>query len=295
MEETPAPSAVNPEIVAPEKSPLAERPRVEPRAAPLTTDAVTSPPKRLSDCTWLVAVAVPAVPESLATEALIEPVVTTEPSLGYAKLEPNAAWYGGDEIEPASEPDWPGTTTRIATARADAPAVEPAPPAPPAPASRTRRPASATKIVSRFPTVPALSAITATARGFLTPDASWRTPRSAAAPRRSARAARPRRPGQPRSPRPPRRPRGRPRRGALRRAAPPSRRRGRGFRSRRAGGPAGSRPECRRRCERRAACAGRRRARRSPGAPPGHARRSPRSARRRVGSRVPRRPPRQEA
>jgi hypothetical protein len=53
---------------------------------------VTSPPKRLSDCTWLVAVAVPAVPESLATDAEIEPVVTTEPSLGYAKLEPNAAW-----------------------------------------------------------------------------------------------------------------------------------------------------------------------------------------------------------
>jgi hypothetical protein len=79
-------------MVAPAKSPLAERPRVEPRAAPFTTAAVTSPPKRLSDCTWLVAVAVPAVPESLATDAEIEPVVTTEPSLGYAKLEPNAAW-----------------------------------------------------------------------------------------------------------------------------------------------------------------------------------------------------------
>jgi hypothetical protein len=44
--------------------------------------AVTSPPKRLSDCTSLVAVAVPAVPESLETEALIEPVLTAEPSLG---------------------------------------------------------------------------------------------------------------------------------------------------------------------------------------------------------------------
>src|SRR3954451_13963493 len=160
------PSTVSPETLAPEKSPLAVRPRVEPRAAPLTVAAVISPPNRLSDCTWLVAEATPLLPESLEAEALIEPVVRTEPSPGYAKLEPKAAWWGGDEIDPASAPRWPGTTTRIATARADAPAVEPAPPAPPAPASRTRRPASATKIVSRFPTVPALSAKTAACGGF---------------------------------------------------------------------------------------------------------------------------------
>ena len=68
------------------------RPLVDPRAAPLTVVAVISPPKRLSDCTWLVAAATPAVPESLEAEALIEPVLTTEPSAGYAKPEPKAAW-----------------------------------------------------------------------------------------------------------------------------------------------------------------------------------------------------------
>ena len=52
-----APSAT--EIVAPEKSPFAARPLVEPRAAPLTVSAVISPPKRLSDSTWLVALATP--------------------------------------------------------------------------------------------------------------------------------------------------------------------------------------------------------------------------------------------
>jgi hypothetical protein len=32
------------------------------------------------------------VPESLEADALIDPVLTTEPSAGYAKLGPNAAW-----------------------------------------------------------------------------------------------------------------------------------------------------------------------------------------------------------
>ena len=76
------PSTVSDEIVAPAKSPCAVRPLVDPRAAPLTVSAVISPPKRLSVCTWLVAVATPAVPESLEAEALIEPVLTTEPSAG---------------------------------------------------------------------------------------------------------------------------------------------------------------------------------------------------------------------
>ena len=76
------PSTVSEEIVAPAKSPLAARPRVEPCAAPLIMAAVISPPKRLSDCTSLVAAAVPAVPESLEAEALMEPVLTTEPSVG---------------------------------------------------------------------------------------------------------------------------------------------------------------------------------------------------------------------
>ena len=76
------PSTVSEETVAPAKSPLAARPLVEPCAAPLIVVAVISPPKRLSDCTSLVAAAVPAVPESLETEALMEPVLTTEPSVG---------------------------------------------------------------------------------------------------------------------------------------------------------------------------------------------------------------------
>ena len=76
------PSTVSDEIVAPAKSPLAVRPRVEPCAAPLTVSAVISPPKRLSVCTWLVAAATPDVPESLEAEALIGPVLTTEPSAG---------------------------------------------------------------------------------------------------------------------------------------------------------------------------------------------------------------------
>jgi hypothetical protein len=54
--------------------------------------------------TCVVALAVPDVPEFVAADALIEPVVTTEPSLGYEKFEPKAAWSGGDEIAPAVAP-----------------------------------------------------------------------------------------------------------------------------------------------------------------------------------------------
>src|SRR3954453_15665717 len=90
--EAAAPTAVKPGTGAPGKSPLAELPRVEPRATPLTVAAVISPPKRLSDCTWLVAVATPVVPESLDADALIPPAGTAGPSGGYAKLEPKAAW-----------------------------------------------------------------------------------------------------------------------------------------------------------------------------------------------------------
>ena len=145
---------------APEKSPLAERPRVEPRAAPSTAVAVISPPKMLSEPTWLVAAAVADPPPVVEADALIAPVLTTEPSAGYANPEPNAAWSGGDEMTPAEEPACPGTTTLMATARADAPAVDVDPPAPTVPPTRTARPANPTRIVSRFATVHALSAQT---------------------------------------------------------------------------------------------------------------------------------------
>jgi hypothetical protein len=70
------------ETDAPEKSPRAERPRVEPRAVPSIAVAVTSPPKRDREPTWLVAAAVAEVPEVVEAEALIAPVLTTEPSAG---------------------------------------------------------------------------------------------------------------------------------------------------------------------------------------------------------------------
>src|SRR4051812_50092847 len=79
------PSTVSPEIVAPEKSPPALRPRVEPRAAPLTEAAEISPPKTLSDCTSLVAAAVPEVPESLEADAFNGPPGTARPSAGEGK------------------------------------------------------------------------------------------------------------------------------------------------------------------------------------------------------------------
>jgi hypothetical protein len=55
---------------------------VEPRAAPVTVVAATSPPKTLIVPTCVVALAVADVPELVAADALIDPVVTTEPSLG---------------------------------------------------------------------------------------------------------------------------------------------------------------------------------------------------------------------
>jgi hypothetical protein len=123
--------------------------------------AVTSPSKRDSEPTWLVAAAVAAVLEVVEAEALIAPVLTTEPSAGYAKPEPKAAWSGGDEMTPADAPACPGTTTLIATARADAAVFDPAPPAPTVPATRTATPTKATTLDSRFATVLALSAQTA--------------------------------------------------------------------------------------------------------------------------------------
>src|SRR5690348_11282372 len=109
-----APSTVRPVTEAPEKLPLALRPRVEPRAEPVTVVAVISPLKTLIVPTCVVEVAVAAVPDVVAAEALIAPVVTTEPSAGYEKLEPKAAWSGGEEIEPAVAPACPGITTRTA-------------------------------------------------------------------------------------------------------------------------------------------------------------------------------------
>jgi len=41
-----------------------------------------SPPKTISDCTSLEALATAVEPVSVEAEALIEPVVTTEPSAG---------------------------------------------------------------------------------------------------------------------------------------------------------------------------------------------------------------------
>jgi hypothetical protein len=76
------PRTTRPVTEAPEKLPFAFRPRVEPRAAPVTVVAVTSPPKTLIVPTCVVALAVADVPELVAADALIDPVVTTEPSLG---------------------------------------------------------------------------------------------------------------------------------------------------------------------------------------------------------------------
>ena len=112
------------------RSPVALRPAVRPHAFAFVAVTVISPPKSETVCASPEALAVARVPASLCAETPKDPTVATEPSAGYAKPFPNETWYGGAETAPAVAPDWPGATTRIANAFADAPAVELDPPAP---------------------------------------------------------------------------------------------------------------------------------------------------------------------
>ena len=145
-------STVSPDTKDLASEPLALWPRVAPLAFATTDDAVISPPK--SETAWISpeALEVAAVPALLVAEVVSEPVLTTEPSDGYADPPPKETRYCGAETSPACAPMYPGATTRIAYARAVPPALEPAPPAPADPrASRSTPPRSRLR-ADRFPT-----------------------------------------------------------------------------------------------------------------------------------------------
>jgi hypothetical protein len=139
--------------------PRAVRPSVEPLALPVTASAVTSPPNSDTDCAWPEAVATACEPVSLVAEVAVAPVVATEPSAGYVKPSPKETRYGGAETRPACEAACPGTTTRIAYARAVAPAAEAGPPAPAEPAASRSTPPRIELRPSRLATVTALLTI----------------------------------------------------------------------------------------------------------------------------------------
>jgi len=69
-------------------------------------DAVTSPPKRKSELTELEAVERAFAERSVDAETEIGPVVSTEPSLGYAKPDVYPTAFGGADTEVE---DAPGT------------------------------------------------------------------------------------------------------------------------------------------------------------------------------------------
>jgi hypothetical protein len=148
------------------RSPVALRPAVRPHAFAFVAVTVISPPKSETVCASPEALALARVPASLCAETPKDPTVATEPSAGYAKPLPNETWYGGAETAPAVAPVWPGTTTRIANAFADAPAVELDPPAPAEPAAKRSKPPRSTQKQTRFRTVERLLTIARTDSHF---------------------------------------------------------------------------------------------------------------------------------
>jgi hypothetical protein len=113
---------VIPATVAFERSPVALVLSVLPSARAVTVPTVTSPPKSETELIWLEADAVAFVPTSVDAEAVIEPVVMIEPSLGYAKLPAKPTLSEGAETEVEEAPACAGTTTLIPYALAVAPA-----------------------------------------------------------------------------------------------------------------------------------------------------------------------------
>jgi hypothetical protein len=98
---------VRPETEEPLRLPDAAWPLVDPAAWAVTFDAVTSPLKSENELTELEAVERAFAPTSVEADAEMEPVVTIEPSLGYANPEVNPTAFGGADtaVELA-----PGTT-----------------------------------------------------------------------------------------------------------------------------------------------------------------------------------------
>ena len=150
------PSTTRLEIDELARLPRAARPSVEPFALPVTASAVISPPKSETDCAWPEALATPRAPVSLVAEVAVAPVVATEPSAGYANPSPKETRYGGADTRPAWAPDCPGTTTRIAYARAVAPADEAGPLATAEPVASRSTPPRIELRPSRLATVTAL-------------------------------------------------------------------------------------------------------------------------------------------
>jgi len=67
-------------------------------------DAVTSPPKRESELTELAAVERAFAARSVDAETEIGPVVSTEPSLGYANPDVKPTALGGADTEVEEAP-----------------------------------------------------------------------------------------------------------------------------------------------------------------------------------------------
>jgi hypothetical protein len=76
-------------------------------------DAVTSPPKRESELTEIEAKECASTATAVEAEADNAPVVTTEPSLGYAKPELDPEAFGGADTDVELPPACAGTTTLI--------------------------------------------------------------------------------------------------------------------------------------------------------------------------------------
>jgi hypothetical protein len=95
------------------RSPLAFRPLVIPLARAVIPEAVTSPPRRERELIWLDAVDVAFVEADAEADAESEPVVTIEPSLGYANPPAEPTLSGGAEANVDEPPACPGTMTLI--------------------------------------------------------------------------------------------------------------------------------------------------------------------------------------
>src|SRR5207247_6878894 len=98
--------------------------RAPPDGEAETADALISPPKIETDATSAAAFAAAFCMIAVDADALVAPVVITEPSPGYEKPEvSDGLATGGATTVAVPPPSAPGTTTRTAHAWADAPGV----------------------------------------------------------------------------------------------------------------------------------------------------------------------------
>jgi hypothetical protein len=93
--------------------PLALSPFVLAAARLVMLDAVTSPPKSENELTEIDAREWASPATDVDAVAVSGPVVTMEPSLGYAKPDDDPLAFGGAETDVELPPAWPGTTTRM--------------------------------------------------------------------------------------------------------------------------------------------------------------------------------------